>query len=83
MKIGCNDGKLKAKKVPTTKKNWNSCKERKINKVMNMVVIDENINDKGQMTSGKIDGMRKIDHMVWGYGTNMELTNKKKLGDMA
>ena len=31
---------------------------------MNMVVIDDNINDKGQMTSGNIDGMGKIDHMV-------------------
>ena len=50
---------------------------------MNMVVIDDNINEKGQMTSGNIDGLNKIDHMVWGYGTSMELTNKKKLGEMA
>ena len=49
---------------------------------MNMVVIDDNINDEGKITSGKIDGMNKIDHMVWGYGTSMELTNKTKLGDM-
>ena len=35
-----------------------------------MVVIDDNINDKGQMTSGNIEG------------TSMDLTNKTKLGDM-
>ena len=50
---------------------------------MNMDVIDDNINGKGQMTSGNIDGMNKIDHMVLGYCTSMELTNKTKLGDMA
>ena len=32
--------------------------------LMNMDVIDDNINDKGKMTSGKNDGMNKIYHMV-------------------
>ena len=32
--------------------------------LMNMDVINDNINDKGKITSGNIDGMNKIDHMV-------------------
>ena len=71
MKIGCKDAKLKAKQVLAKEKTeiveGLKNQQRRLHwlkqSLMNMVVIDGNINDKGQMTSGKIDGMRNIDHM--------------------